>query len=118
MMSMREGQLIWVGDDWAEDHHDIELLDDHGRRLARARLPEGLDGIGRLHALIAEHMPASWADLEPAEAARRVQIGIETDRGNLGAGALTTFASLTYATLIDATPTPEQVAEAVASQAG
>jgi hypothetical protein len=47
-----------------------------------------------------------------------VQIGIETDRGNLGAGALTTFASLTYATLIDATPTPEQVAEAVASQAG
>jgi transposase len=26
-------------------------------------------------------MPASWADLEPAEAARRVQIGIETDRG-------------------------------------
>jgi len=73
--------LIWVGDDWAEDHHDIELLDDDGRRLARARLPEGLDGIARLHALIAEHMPASWADLEPAEAARRVQIGIETDRG-------------------------------------
>lgn len=26
-------------------------------------------------------MPASWADLEPAEAAGRVRIGIETDRG-------------------------------------
>ena len=73
--------MIWVGDDWAEDHHDVELLDDDGRRLARARLPEGLEGISRLHALIAEHMPASWADLDPAEAATRVRVGIETDRG-------------------------------------
>jgi transposase len=73
--------MIWVGDDWAEDHHDVEVLGDDGRRLARARLPEGLDGITRLHALIAEHMPASWADLEPVEAAGRVRIGIETDRG-------------------------------------
>ncbi|MEV8504599.1 IS110 family transposase [Actinoplanes sp. NPDC051475] len=73
--------MIWVGDDWAEDHHDVELLGDDGRRLARARLPEGLEGISRLHALIAEHMPASWVDLEAAEAAAGVQIGIETDRG-------------------------------------
>ncbi len=73
--------MIWVGDDWAEDHHDVELLGEDGRRLARARLPEGLEGITRLHALIAEHMPASWAELEPAEAAGRVRIGIETDRG-------------------------------------
>src|SRR3954471_17259604 len=77
----REVQMIWVGEDWAEDHHDVELLDDDGRRLARARLPEGLDGIGRLHALIAEHMPAAGAALEPVEAAGRVRIGIETDRG-------------------------------------
>jgi hypothetical protein len=34
-----------------------------------------------LHALVAEHMPASWADLEPADVAARVQVGIETDRG-------------------------------------
>jgi transposase len=73
--------LIWVGDDWAEDHHDIEIQGEDGRRLARARLPEGLEGITRLHALIAEHMPASWTDLEPVEAAGRVRIGIETDRG-------------------------------------
>jgi transposase len=73
--------MIWVGDDWAEDHHDVELLDDDGRRLARARLSEGLEGISRLHALIAELMPASWADLEPAEAAAQVRVGIETDRG-------------------------------------
>jgi transposase/transposase IS116/IS110/IS902 family protein len=73
--------MVCVGDDWAEDHHDVELVDGEGRRLARARLSEGLEGITRLHALIAEHMPAEWADLEPGEAAGRVRIGIETDRG-------------------------------------
>ena len=34
-----------------------------------------------MHALIAEHMPASWTELDPAEVAGRVRIGIETDRG-------------------------------------
>ena len=74
-------ETIWIGDDWAEDHHDIEIQADSGRRLARARLPEGLEGITRLHALIAESMPASWAELDPVQAAGRVRIGIETDRG-------------------------------------
>jgi transposase len=59
----------------------VEIQGEDGRRLARARLPEGLGGITRLHALIAEHMPVSWAELEPGEAAGRVRIGIETDRG-------------------------------------
>jgi transposase len=75
------GEAIWIGDDWAEDHHDVELLDDNGRRLARARLPEGLDGITRLHALIAGAMPVEWAELGPAVAAGRVRVGIESDRG-------------------------------------
>ena len=73
--------MIWVVDDWAEDHYDVEIQGEHGQRLARARLPEGLEGITRLHALIAEHMPSSWTELEPGEAAGRVRIGIETDRG-------------------------------------
>ena len=73
--------MLFVGDDWAEDHHDVELVDEGGRRLARARLPEGLEGLSRLHALIAEHLPNEWADLPAEEAARRVVIGIETDRG-------------------------------------
>ena len=47
--------VLFIGDDWAEDHHDIELEDEDGRRLVRARLPEGLEGIARLHALVAEH---------------------------------------------------------------
>jgi transposase len=71
--------MLFVGDDWAEDHHDVELVDDQGRILARRRLPEGLGGITRLHALVAEHAPQDWADLDPAEAAAQVIVGIETD---------------------------------------
>ena len=73
--------MLFVGGDWAEDHHDVELVDEAGRRLARARLPEGLDGLSRLHALIAERLSQDSADLPAEEAARRVVIGIETDRG-------------------------------------
>jgi Transposase len=62
---------LFVGDDWAEDHHDVEVMDASGRVLARRRLPEGAAGMAGLHALIAEH-----AD-EDAE----VLVGIETDRG-------------------------------------
>ena len=43
---------MFVGDDWAEDHHDVEVQDETGRRLGRARLPEGIVGIARLHELI------------------------------------------------------------------
>lgn len=63
-----------MGDDWAEDHHDVELMDEAGRTLAKARLPEGLAGIARLHALVGEQL---GEDDEAAE----VLVGIETDRG-------------------------------------
>ena len=35
--------MVWVGDDWAEDHHDVEIQGEDGRRLARAQLRD-LDG--------------------------------------------------------------------------
>ena len=66
--------MLFVGDDWAEDHHDIEVQDEQGRVLARARLPEGIAGITRLHALIGQF---AGPDTEPGE----VAVGIETDRG-------------------------------------
>jgi transposase len=72
---------LFIGDDWAEDHHDLEIEDEDGRRLARARLPEGLEGMTRLHALVAEHAPEVWADLPSEQVAGRVIVGIETDRG-------------------------------------
>src|SRR5664280_502661 len=73
--------LLFIGDDWAEDHHDLEIEDETGRRLAKSRLPEGFEGISRLHALVAEHAPAEWAELPSEEVASRVYVGIETDRG-------------------------------------
>jgi len=66
--------VLFVGDDWAEAHHDIEIVDADGRRLARRRLPEGVDGLAGLHALIADYLAE---DDEPGQ----VIVGIETDRG-------------------------------------
>jgi transposase len=65
---------LFVGDDWAEAHHDIELVDQAGRVLVRRRLPEGVAGMSALHALIADHLEH---DAEPDQ----VVVGIETDRG-------------------------------------
>jgi transposase len=65
---------LFVGDDWAEDHHDIEVMDEAGKVLARRRLPEGAAGMAQLHGLIGGHLG------EEADAAE-VVIGIETDRG-------------------------------------
>ena len=78
--------MIFVGDDWAEDHHDVYVMDAEGARLAALRLPEGLTGIRALHELIAGHA------VEPSD----VVIGIETDRGlwvqALGAAGYQVFA--------------------------
>ena len=68
---------LFVGDDWAEDHHDVELMDAAGRVLAKKRLPEGVAGMARLHELIARHAQDPDERSEDAE----VVIGIETDRG-------------------------------------
>ncbi|MGH9251830.1 MAG: IS110 family transposase [Acidimicrobiales bacterium] len=78
--------MIFVGDDWAEDHHDVHLMDDAGTRLVSRQLPEGLPGIGGFHELVAGHVK------EPGE----VVIGIETDRG-LWVDALTAAGYQVYA---------------------
>ena len=66
-----------MGDDWAEDHHDVHLMNDDGKKLASRRLPEGLDGIRVFHELVADHVN------DPGE----VVVGIETDRGFTGLGS-------------------------------
>ena len=65
--------MIFVGIDWAEQHHDVHVMNPDGHMLGRARVPEGIDGVTRLHALVADHSD------DPAE----VTVGIETDRGLL-----------------------------------
>lgn len=62
---------VFVGHDWAEAHHDVHAEDDQGRRLAKARLPEGVEGVARFHELVGELVE------EPGE----VTIATETDRG-------------------------------------
>jgi len=65
---------LFVGDDWAEDHHDVEVMDEAGKVLARRRLPEGVAGIAGLHGLIGAHLGEGADEAE-------VVVGIGTDRG-------------------------------------
>jgi transposase len=65
---------LFAGDDWAEDHHDIEVMDETGKVLAKRRLPEGVAGMRQLHELAGRYLPGDAGDTE-------VVIGIETDRG-------------------------------------
>jgi transposase len=69
-----EVRVLFVGDDWAEDHHDVEVQDQDGKVLKRARLPEGMAGMSRFHELVGRFVPE---DAEPSE----VLVCIETDRG-------------------------------------
>lgn len=66
--------MLFLGDDWAEAHHDIEIEDDQGRLLVRRRLPEGVAGLAALHSLVGDH-------LQEGEEPEQVLVGIETDRG-------------------------------------
>lgn len=63
--------MIFVGDDWAEAHHDVHVMGGDGSRLASRRLPEGITGMGAFHELV-----AAFAS-DPSE----VVVGIETERG-------------------------------------
>jgi transposase len=65
---------LFVGDDWSEENHDVEVMDVGGRVLARARLKEGAAGMARLHAMVGEHAGDDEDGLV-------VRVGIETDRG-------------------------------------
>ena len=62
---------VFVGHDWAEAHHDVHVEDDQGKRLARARVPEGIEGVARFHELV-----TGLVD-DPAD----VVVATETDRG-------------------------------------
>jgi hypothetical protein len=96
--------MIFVGDDWSEDHHDVHVMDEAGTRLASRRVPEGLAGIGAFHELLARH-----AD-EPGA----VVIGIETDRG-LWVDALTAAGYQVYAVTLQV---PEIMSVQVMRQVG
>jgi transposase len=66
--------MLFIGDDWSEKHHDVELVDGSGRVLKRRRLVEGVSGVAVLHDLVGAH-------LDPGAGPGQVLVGIETDRG-------------------------------------
>src|SRR4051812_23071060 len=65
---------VFCGIDWAEGHHDIALVDDDGRLVAKRRINENLDGVAELTAMLA-------AAGDSAEAP--IPVAIETPRGLL-----------------------------------
>ena len=78
--------MLFVGLDWAEDHHDVAVMDEGGQVVTARRVVEGLAGLTALHELLAAHGE------DPAE----VVVGTETDRG-LFVGALVAAGYQVYA---------------------
>lgn len=78
--------MLFVGLDWAEEHHDVAVMAETGRVVAARRVPEGLAGLRVLHELLADQVQ------DPAE----VVVGTETDRG-LFVGALVAAGYQVYA---------------------
>jgi transposase len=65
--------MIFVGVDWSEDHHDLDVRNEAGACLTTLRVAAGVEGVARVHAAIAEH----------GDDPDGVVVGIETDRGLL-----------------------------------
>ncbi len=63
---------LYCGIDWATAHHDIAVVDDDGRVVARARVSNDAVGFAALLTLLAE---AGDSAADP------IPVGIETDRG-------------------------------------
>jgi len=65
---------VYCGIDWAEDHHDIAVVNPDGQLLARSRISDDAAGLTQLLALLAEHGDSPQ---DP------VPVAIETPRGLL-----------------------------------
>jgi transposase len=63
---------LYCGIDWATDHHDVAVVDDDGRIVARGRVDNDAAGFAQLLTLLAE---AGDTAVNP------IPVAIETDRG-------------------------------------
>ena len=63
--------MVFVGNDWAEDHHDVCVMDAEGTILAECRFDEGIEGLTKFHDLLGGFVT------DPGD----VVVGVETDRG-------------------------------------
>jgi transposase len=67
---------LWCGIDWAENHHDVSVVDESGMQRVRLRIEDTATGFGQLMSLLAEQNAISE---EP------VTVAIETAKGLLPA---------------------------------
>ena len=65
---------LYCGIDWATAHHDVAVVDDNGKVVARGRVGNDAAGFAQLLTLLAEAGDT---------AERPIPVGIETDRGLL-----------------------------------
>ncbi|MER5619143.1 IS110 family transposase [Streptomyces sp. NPDC002215] len=65
---------VFCGIDWAEGHHDVAIIDNTGKLLAKCRIDDDLDGYQLLLDLLADHGDSSEAP---------IPVAIETSRGLL-----------------------------------
>jgi transposase len=65
---------LYCGIDWATAHHDVAVVDDDGRVVARGRVGNDATGFAQVLTLLAEAGDS---------AAHPIPVGIETDRGLL-----------------------------------
>lgn len=68
-----EQKMIYVGIDWADEHHDIVITDDSAKTLDQFRIDHTCDGFALLHSHIAHHQTSPSL----------VLVAIETSRGLL-----------------------------------
>ena len=66
--------MVTCGIDWAQDHHDIAIVDAEGRLVAKRRIPESVAGLTELTAMLAE------AGNDPEDP---IPVAIEIPRGLL-----------------------------------
>ena len=65
---------VFCGIDWAENHHDVALVDERGQLVAKCRINDDAAGLATLLKLLAEHGDS---------AAELIPVAIETSRGLL-----------------------------------
>lgn len=65
--------MVFVGIDWSEEQHEVEVMAESGQRLRSLRIAHGVEGLSKLQATVAEFAT------DPGE----VVVGIESDHGLL-----------------------------------
>ncbi len=65
--------MVFVGIDWSEEQHEVEVMAESGQRLRSLQIRHGVDGLTKLQTTIAEYVT------DPGE----VVVGIESDHGLL-----------------------------------